>query len=54
MAAVCNFYPPENARFLLNSSINVHFKKSVKYNLKTAINLMDVSAVAALKPVRSK
>jgi hypothetical protein len=38
MLTAVDFHPPQNARFLLNSSRNVYLKKSVKYNFKTRIN----------------
>jgi hypothetical protein len=33
-----DFYSPRDARFLINAAENVHFKKSVKYILKSALN----------------
>jgi hypothetical protein len=38
MPAVIGFSPPQDARFCAFSRRNVHFKKSVKYNVRTAIN----------------
>jgi hypothetical protein len=38
MLTAVDFFPPENTQFCAISPGNVHFKKSVKYNLKTGIN----------------
>jgi hypothetical protein len=38
MLTAVDFYPPEKIRFLFYPPGNVHFKMSVKYNFKTAIN----------------
>ena len=38
MLTTVDFSPPQDARFCIYSPENVHFKKSVKYNLKTGIN----------------
>jgi hypothetical protein len=48
MLTAVDFSPPENARFLLNSSGNVYLKKSVKYNFKAGIN--DGGAETAASP----